>query len=267
MQNTEKKKSANFPEKGDIVLGTVSKVFPHGAFVKLDEYPGKDGMIHISEISTKWIKNINDYVNEGDKVVVKVLRIDREKGHIDLSLKSVKAIQKKQKLDSYKNTKKAEKLLQLAANNLKNDGNLKTISEKLEAKYGDAYSALEAASKEGETAFSGMGLPGEWAKELAKIAQESVTIPKVTIKAVYELKSQASNGAEVIRNALSEALEKNESPDLEISLKYMGAPKYKLELTGENYKLMEKCLESITNTLTSEMKKGHGTISVERQGR
>src|SRR5207249_3402763 len=79
-----------------------------GAFVTLDEYENKEGFIHIAEVSSGWIKYIRDYVREGQKVVCKVLKVDTEKGHIDLSLKAVNEHQRREKIQEWKNEQKAE---------------------------------------------------------------------------------------------------------------------------------------------------------------
>lgn len=63
--------------------GTVARILPFGAFV---EYaPGKDGMVHISKLSSKRVDKVEDVVNIGDKVRVKVIKID-EKGRVDFRL-------------------------------------------------------------------------------------------------------------------------------------------------------------------------------------
>ena len=79
---------SEWPEVGDLVIATVKKVTDYGAYVWLDEYD-KEGLLHISEISSSWIRNIRNFVREGQKVILKVLRVDEEKGHIDLSLRRV----------------------------------------------------------------------------------------------------------------------------------------------------------------------------------
>lgn len=91
-----------FPKEGEFVLGTVQSLFKQGAFITLDEYKGQRGMLHLSEISLKWVRNIRDYVKEGQKVVLLVLRVDPSRGHIDLSLRRVNEAQKKQKLQDVK---------------------------------------------------------------------------------------------------------------------------------------------------------------------
>ncbi|MEW5692538.1 MAG: polyribonucleotide nucleotidyltransferase [Candidatus Hydrogenedentota bacterium] len=73
-------------EVGDIYEGTIIRIMPYGAFVNL--LPGKDGLLHISEVDYKRIKSIEDYFRIGDKVKVKVIEIDRE-GKISLSRKAL----------------------------------------------------------------------------------------------------------------------------------------------------------------------------------
>ena len=70
---------------GEIVECTVEQIMPYGAFVKITK-TGRKGMIHISELSYSFVKNISDVLNVNDKIQAKVIKID-EKGRIDLSLK------------------------------------------------------------------------------------------------------------------------------------------------------------------------------------
>ena len=74
---------AKDPEVGDEFTGSVVRTLDFGAFVELA--PGKDGMIHISKLAKERVEKVTDVVNVGDKVVVKVIKID-EKGRIDLKL-------------------------------------------------------------------------------------------------------------------------------------------------------------------------------------
>ncbi|MEM2913101.1 MAG: S1 RNA-binding domain-containing protein, partial [Candidatus Bathyarchaeia archaeon] len=66
-------KSDEWPEVGELVISTVNEITEYGAYVTLDEY-GKDGFLHISEISSGWIRNIRDHIREGEKLVLKILR-------------------------------------------------------------------------------------------------------------------------------------------------------------------------------------------------
>ena len=95
-----------WPEAGDLVIATIETVTDYGAYAKLDEY-SKRGLLHVSEISSSWIRNIRDFVRENQKVVLKVLRVDQEKGHVDLSLRRVTKREKIEKIKSWKKNNKA----------------------------------------------------------------------------------------------------------------------------------------------------------------
>ena len=73
-------------EVGTIYEGKVAKIMDFGAFVNI--LPGKDGLVHISQISDERVENVSDKLTEGDKIQVKVLEVDRQ-GRIRLSMKAV----------------------------------------------------------------------------------------------------------------------------------------------------------------------------------
>jgi len=245
-------------------MGTVSKVFPYGAFVKLNDYPGVEGMIHVSEISAKWVKNIRDHVREDQTIVVKILKVDKGRGHVDLSLKGVKASQKKKIVDQKKQDQKAAKLIEIAGKNLKDEGNVENIINILEDKFEGAYDALEQAKKNSISVLKNIGIDDKWVKALEKIVDEHVTLPKVSIKAVMELHADGPDGVDVIKSALVKA--KSQVPEeVGAVFKYVGAPKYKVELTALDYKTLEKCLENMTKAVTEEMTGNNGTVGIERQ--
>jgi polyribonucleotide nucleotidyltransferase len=75
-------------EVGVIYEGKVAKIMDFGAFVNI--LPGKDGLVHISQISDERVENVSDKLSEGDVIKVKVLEVDRQ-GRIRLSMKAVSA--------------------------------------------------------------------------------------------------------------------------------------------------------------------------------
>src|SRR3990167_7202212 len=141
-------KKQDFPEEGDLVLCTVSSVQFHSVFVDMDEF-SRGGMIHISEVSPGRIRNIRDFVNEGKKIVCKVLRINEEKGYIDLSLRRVNASEKRRKIDEIKRQQNVEKIIEIAAGKIgvKTEQLYNEVSEKSK-NYASLYECFEAASKD-----------------------------------------------------------------------------------------------------------------------
>ncbi|HOP63706.1 MAG TPA: polyribonucleotide nucleotidyltransferase [Spirochaetota bacterium] len=73
-------------EVGNIYMGTVKKIMEFGAFVEI--VPGKEGLVHISNLDTTRVKEVSDICAVGDKMKVKVIKIDRQ-GRIDLSRKEL----------------------------------------------------------------------------------------------------------------------------------------------------------------------------------
>jgi len=72
-------------EEGKLYMGTVKKIMEFGAFVEV--LPGTDGLVHISELDETRVKNVTDILNEGDKVLVKCIGVDKQ-GKIKLSRKA-----------------------------------------------------------------------------------------------------------------------------------------------------------------------------------
>jgi len=71
---------------GDVIKGKVARVAGYGAFVELDH--DIDGLVHISQISEERVEKIKDYLNEGDEVSARVIKIDKEERRIGLSIKA-----------------------------------------------------------------------------------------------------------------------------------------------------------------------------------
>ncbi len=72
---------------GQVVQGVITGIMPYGAFVKIDNYT--DGLIHISEISDSFVNDVSLFLKQGEKVVVKIIDVNRESGQLKLSLKAV----------------------------------------------------------------------------------------------------------------------------------------------------------------------------------
>jgi polyribonucleotide nucleotidyltransferase len=73
-------------EIGKLYMGKVARIVDFGAFITI--LPGKDGLVHISQISQERVENVNEYMNEGDQVLVKCSDIDA-RGRIKLSIKEI----------------------------------------------------------------------------------------------------------------------------------------------------------------------------------
>lgn len=233
-------KLVGFPEEGELVVGSVVKVENFGAFVKLEEYPGKEGFIHVAEVAPGWVKYIRDYVRENQKVVTKVLAVHTKKGHIDLSLKQVNEHQRREKIQQWKNEQRAEKLFELIAerSGLDPDQAWEDFGNRLVETFGTLYGALEEASID-PGVLAEEGFEGPWVDAFVQVAQDNIVPPTVEIRGFFKLGSTAPDGVVVIREALMLA-DKVEDKEVEIHIQYLGAPRYGVQVKALNYKDAEE---------------------------
>ncbi len=75
---------------GNVVTGRVTGIEKYGVFVSLDEY--YNGLIHISEISNRFVKSVDDYVKVGEEIKAKIISIDEENLQVKLSIKDLNFI-------------------------------------------------------------------------------------------------------------------------------------------------------------------------------
>jgi len=255
-----------WPEVGDLVIATVETVTDYGAYAKLDEYD-KKGLLHISEISSSWIRNIRDFVREGQKIVLKVLRIDVEKGHIDLSLRRVTKRERIEKTMSWKRERKGEALLRSVAE--KTGLSPEEVYEKagvpVEREYG-FYEGFEKVAKEGVEVLTKIGVPEEVAVVFAEVAKERIRLPMVKVKGIVELRCMKPNGVKIIKEAFLTAKKTEKCRDVKLRFYVVAAPKYCIEVLAENYKHAEAALQRIAQTVVSNVVKagGQGTFRREK---
>jgi len=259
-------KRSEYPEVGDLVIATATKVFDHGAYVKLDEY-GKEGYIPLGEVSSTWVRNIRDYVREGQKLVLKVIRVDARRGHIDLSLRRVTEREKKDKLMEWKRWQRAKKLLELVAKKLgvRSARQIEEIGVKLEEHFDEAYAAFEQAVLLGEEVLVKAGVPENWAKEIAKIAREHVELPEVAVRGYFTLSSTAPDGVERVKRVLLKALDAVKGLEVKAKIYTMGAPKYRVEIKARDYRIAEEALKRAVEAATLQAKEEKATIAFTRE--
>ena len=254
-------KREGYPSPGEIVIGTVTRVLDFGAFVSLDEYEDKEGMVHISEVAPGWVKDIRDHVKKGQKVVCKVLSVNPRRGHIDLSIKDVTERQKKEKWQQWKSELKAFKWLEIAGEKAGVDfEELIKAGKKLMKEYDTIYEAFEEAAFEGYEVL--VPIVGEkLAKAIAELARENIKPSRVKVRGYFELRSLAPDGVERIKKALMEAY-KVAKNGVKVVVEYMGAPKYRIVIEAEDYKVAEKALKDAVNRVLKTMKKlgGYGNF-------
>ena len=253
-------KKLGFPEEGEILMCTVTNVQYNSVFATIDEY-GKSGMIHISEVSPGRIRNIRDYVVEGKKIVCKVLRIHRDRGHIDLSLRRVSEGQRRKKVNQLKKEQVCEKIIEFVAGNLKVD--VKKLYDSIFQKIKDEYEGLSEVFSEivkDEFDIKNLGIDKKTEKLLDETIRQRIKPEIVRIKGEFNLVSYDIDGLNIIKSALK----KGEEVEGDYTIKYKGAGKYTLEITAENYKDAEEILSRISDNVINYVIENNGQASFAR---
>jgi len=254
-----------WPEFGELVIATIEKVMDYGAYAKLDEY-NKQGLLHISEISNARIRRIRDYVRKNQKMVLKVIRVDIEKGHINLSLRRVTKRERIEKNKNWKKTRKGEAILNEVAEKAglpSHDVYLKA-GVILEEKYG-LYEGLEEVVKEGLEVLTSLNVPEDLAKVIAQVAEERIKIKMVTVKGVLEVRCMKPNGVKCIQEAFFNAKKLYEAKDGKIEFYVIAVPRYSVKVSADNWKRAEELFENVCERVVKNITKAGGQGSFERK--
>ncbi len=224
------------PAQGEFVIVKITKVTPHGAYCKLEEY-GVDAYLPISEVSSGWIKNIHEFIREGQQDVAKVIFIDPTKNAVDISLKKVTQKEKKDKINEYSAEKRAKAIFDSTAKLAKKENakeeiisripqNIATYHELLTLAYEDKDPLAACGDKTFKEAFY------EAAKKNIK--------PK-TYTVSYNLELTVTNpqkGIVLVKTLLKEIAAKGNET------RYLGAPHYSLTSTDSDYTKAEARIKS-----------------------
>jgi len=229
----------SFPENGEVTIATVQSVSSSGAWVTLDEYSDLKAFLPESEISRSMVKNIEKELKPKQKIIVKVIKADKSKLDVDVSLKQLTQEEKKLKLIELKKSKWAESVINIAAQKLgrkNSDQETKLIAEKFDG----LYNGLEYLVKEGPEAFVKLGIDPQFAEMLYKLSAEKIKPPMVKVSKVFEIYSYQPDGIEIVKKALLDAISSSEN---RVKIQYISSPRYRITCYANSYKDAEKSLK------------------------
>lgn len=264
-----------FPEPGELVVCRVVHIQNGYVQVELEDYSGlpreqrAQGMVHISELSNRWVKNINSLVSVGQRLVLQVIRVNKDRGYLDLSLRRVNKIQRSTIMNQWRYAIKLEGLLNFFAE--QHNMTLMELYEKaiwaLIDNYGDIRTAFETIKEDGFEALSstpGLEISEELQQELFQLIVDNVTISKVNLQVEFDVRSYLGNGVEVIKDAFSAVNRLRKPKGVEVSFAYIGAPIYRMNLEAKDYPTAEKFLEKVHKKL-QETLGNNGTVQLLRE--
>lgn len=250
------------PEIGEVVVCRVTKVMDYGAFVQLLEYENLTGFVHISQVASRWVKNIRNFVREGQVRAAKVQSMSPEKNQIDLSLTKVSTHAQRKRIEEWKQLKRTKKLIERLAELRKKtfDSAWNDVALPLIEEYDNLYEGFQAVALYGEKAAG--NVKEEWVKPLVQLAKKSVETPKRTVKGVLSLSSEAADGVLIIKDAIKKGLSKQ--LDAQPEIYYSGSGRYMLKVTSFDFKVAERVMNSVANEIIECMHANQGNGKLER---
>eukprot|EP00455_Lapot_gusevi_P030386 TRINITY_DN3269_c0_g1_i1.p1 TRINITY_DN3269_c0_g1~~TRINITY_DN3269_c0_g1_i1.p1 ORF type:complete len:319 (+),score=101.60 TRINITY_DN3269_c0_g1_i1:104-1060(+) len=196
-----------YPEVDELVVVQVKSIAEMGAYVSLLEYNGIEGMIPMNELSNRRIRSVGKLIRVGRTEIAVVLRVDKEKGYIDLSKRRV-APEEIAKCDQRWNKSKAVHSIMTRVAKMVNMPLLQlqeNITWPLYRKYGHAHDAFKLFITEPEQCPELAEMPENIREALLQNVRRRLTPQAVKIRAEIELTCFQYEGIDAIKAALNTA--------------------------------------------------------------
>jgi len=234
-----------YPEEGELVVCKLTEVTQFAAWGELLEYKLK-GMIPISEAAGKWIFDVREVVKEGQVVVAKVMKVEKENNLVHLSLKRVSKADEKEKLNEFRKEERGEKLFEMACSKLNKslEKGYEEVGFFLIKKFGSLFDAFQNMDRE---KLEKIGIDENWINALLEIKEKSIREKVTDLKYEIEVRSYEPNGIEIIKEALKSLEEKTKG-----EIKYISAPVYRLEVVTKDPKKDEKRIKNLLENFKVE---------------
>lgn len=234
-----------YPKIAEIIVCKITKITDFGVFVSLLEYDEMEGFVHVSQISSTWVKNIHNHVKLNQIRAAKVLHIDPRKNHIDVSFTRVSSADEKRKISDYRLFKRAQGLMSAIATDLDLDSDVawSKIAEPLMEKTPNLYDGFVNIVRYGVEYCP--DIDKKYSVKLLDILSKSITVKDKKISCILELSCNQENGINIIKKNLLKIIE--DFKDVDIT--YLAPGKYELIIVGKDYKLVQKKYTDVSTAL------------------
>lgn len=253
-----------YPDVDELVVVNVKSIAEMGAYVSLLEYNGIEGMILLSELSRRRIRSISKLIRVGRQEVVVVLRVDKEKGYIDLSKRRVSPEEVAKCEEKYNKSKAVHSIMRHVAETMqRNMEDLYTqFGWPLYTKFGHAYDAFKIAISDPDAVFAGMNIEDDVKSCLIKNIQRRLTPQPVKVRADLEVTCFHYDGIDAIKDALK-AGEATSTDDSTVSIKLVAPPLYVMVGTYLDKDLGIESLKKAIDVIKDVLLKRKGDVVVK----
>jgi translation initiation factor 2 subunit 1 len=255
-----------YPEIDSFVMVNVKQIAEMGAYVKLLEYDNIDGMILLSELSRRRIRSIQKLIRVGRNEVVVVLRVDKEKGYIDLSKRRVSPEDIVKCEERYNKSKMVHSIMRHVAEKttVPIETLYETIGWPLNRKYGHAIDAFKLSITNPEV-WNDITFPSDpVADELKLYISKRLTPQPTKVRADIEVTCFGYEGIDAVKTALRTAEAKN-TEETQVKVKLVSPPLYVLTSTCLDKALGISRLEEAIVDIRESIKAAGGNLTVKME--
>mmetsp|Transcript_6508 Transcript_6508/g.17410 ORF Transcript_6508/g.17410 Transcript_6508/m.17410 type:complete len:304 (+) Transcript_6508:79-990(+) len=253
-----------YPEPDDVVMVLVKDIQDVGAYVQLIEYNHIQGMIMLSELSRRRIRSVNRLLRVGGHEVVVVVRVDKEKGYIDLSKSRVTAEDIVRMEDRWNKARTVHSIMRHVAETTEVDlENLYVrVGWPLYRRFGHAYDAFRAAVADPGVVLKDLDISELERSELLKNIERKLKPQPTKLRADIEVTCFDFEGIDAIKAALG-AGEATSTESCPIRIKLVAPPLYVVTTSVLEKKDGYDALERALDAIKSEIAKRGGKFSVK----
>eukprot|EP00010_Vexillifera_abyssalis_P005703 CAMPEP_0201560200 /NCGR_PEP_ID=MMETSP0173_2-20130828/78147_1 /ASSEMBLY_ACC=CAM_ASM_000268 /TAXON_ID=218659 /ORGANISM="Vexillifera sp., Strain DIVA3 564/2" /LENGTH=281 /DNA_ID=CAMNT_0047974643 /DNA_START=37 /DNA_END=882 /DNA_ORIENTATION=+ len=254
-----------YPDVDELVMVRVNRVTEIGAYVSLLEYNKKEGIILLSNLSRKRIRSVNKHVRVGRQEVLQVLRVDKDKGYIDLSKKLLQAEDVLECQERFKRSKQVHSIMSRVAFlcDMELEQLYIQIGWPLYKKYKHAYNAFKQIVTD-DSILDAYELDDKVRKEFVKIIRQRMATQPVKVQTDIEVTCFGFEGIEAIKPALKAGIAVG-NDDEEVHIQLITTPLYLMSvITYERERgveILKKAVSAITDAINE--KGGGCTVKVE----
>eukprot|EP00922_Rhytidocystis_sp_ex-Travisia-forbesii_P035445 GHVS01052607.1.p1 GENE.GHVS01052607.1~~GHVS01052607.1.p1 ORF type:complete len:361 (-),score=84.63 GHVS01052607.1:322-1356(-) len=216
-----------FPEAEQLVMVKVNRIADMGAYVSLLEYNNMEGMILMSELSKRRFRSVNKLIRVGRHEVVMVLRVDSQKGYIDLSKRRVSPEDIVVCEERFSKSKKVHQTVRHVAqkHGMRVDELNAKVIWPLYRQYGHALEALKEAALEPEEVFKDVDVPADLKESLIQDIKLRLAPQALKLRSRIDVWCLGFEGIEAVKSALSKAHVFGDEK-VEIKIKLIAPPQY-----------------------------------------
>lgn len=257
-----------FPEPDDVVMVVVKEIQEMGAYVHLLEYNNAQGMIMLSELSRRRIRSVNKLIRVGRQEVVAVVRVDHDKGYIDLSKRRVAPEDAVKMEEKWNKARSVHSIMRHIAETVDTDVEELYVrwGWPLYKKYGHAYDAFRASVTDAAGVLAGLDIKDAEREELEKNVKLRLTVQPMKLRADIEVTCSRFEGVDAVRAALT-AGEASSDETMPIKIKLVAPPLYVVTTSALRKADGITALNKVLAVVEKEILARHGKYKLVKEPR